>query len=368
MKRVFLSLAAVALAASAWSDGTVVLGGGKGKVRSTNALATIGVSENPLEWSRRDFNDGSTAETFGFWPAYSLSNEVDDPVFGLFLGPNTTVNVPVASALQGMGWPASVNLPRYLYRQAGGVTNRRLSGDHGVHGPIWIKYELDDSNPNGWNIGLVKIFAWDIRDVVQRGFSDTGAPARIDVYVASSDTNPSASPIGNAEWTSIGTVSKVNGKILDVCRWDAANQNFGITPASTFAYLAGANTEGIAFWSNPTHDLWYSIVFGECQPGVRYVALVIPQGNQYGADPQLNAGTGTGSSLQYTNFTDVQVIACKEREPGDVNGDGCVDDADLLAVLFAFGGPGSEGEDLNGDGTVDDADLLEVLFNFGNGC
>jgi len=25
-------------------------------------------------------------------------------------------------------------------------------------------------------------------------------------------------------------------------------------------------------------------------------------------------------------------------------------------------------EDLNGDGVVDDADLLEVLFNFGSGC
>ncbi len=54
---------------------------------------------------------------------------------------------------------------------------------------------------------------------------------------------------------------------------------------------------------------------------------------------------------------------------GDVNGDGCVDDADLLAVLFAFGQSGSgQAEDVNGDGIVDDADLLIVLFNFGSGC
>jgi hypothetical protein len=52
---------------------------------------------------------------------------------------------------------------------------------------------------------------------------------------------------------------------------------------------------------------------------------------------------------------------------GDVDGNGCVDDADLLSVLFAFGGSGSP-EDTNCDGVVDDADLLEVLFNFGNGC
>lgn len=54
---------------------------------------------------------------------------------------------------------------------------------------------------------------------------------------------------------------------------------------------------------------------------------------------------------------------------GDVNGDGCVDDVDLLLVLFSFGATGSlMPEDLNDDGTVDDADLLIVLFNFGAGC
>jgi len=53
----------------------------------------------------------------------------------------------------------------------------------------------------------------------------------------------------------------------------------------------------------------------------------------------------------------------------DVNRDGCVDDADLLAVLFAFGQTGGGlAEDVTCDGVVDDADLLGVLFNFGNGC
>ncbi|GBC92431.1 Ycf48-like protein [bacterium HR15] len=54
---------------------------------------------------------------------------------------------------------------------------------------------------------------------------------------------------------------------------------------------------------------------------------------------------------------------------GDVDGNGCVDDADLLRVLFAFGQTGSGmPEDVNRDNTVDDADLLIVLFNFGSGC
>ncbi len=56
-----------------------------------------------------------------------------------------------------------------------------------------------------------------------------------------------------------------------------------------------------------------------------------------------------------------------DRSIGDVNCDGCVDDADLLQVLFAFGSE-DQNTDVNGDGIVDDADLLVVLFNFGSGC
>ncbi|MCX7994084.1 MAG: hypothetical protein N2651_10515, partial [Fimbriimonadales bacterium] len=52
----------------------------------------------------------------------------------------------------------------------------------------------------------------------------------------------------------------------------------------------------------------------------------------------------------------------------DTNRDGCVDDADLLNVLFAFGQTGSNPADVNCDGVVDDADLLSVLFAFGQGC
>jgi hypothetical protein len=55
---------------------------------------------------------------------------------------------------------------------------------------------------------------------------------------------------------------------------------------------------------------------------------------------------------------------------GDVDNNGCIDDADLLAVLFAFGNTGSDlgRVDVNCDEVVDDADLLQVLFNFGSGC
>lgn len=51
----------------------------------------------------------------------------------------------------------------------------------------------------------------------------------------------------------------------------------------------------------------------------------------------------------------------------DINCSGCVDESDLVSVLFAFGGNSSEA-DVNNDGVVDDSDLLSVLFSFGQGC
>lgn len=71
--------------------------------------------------------------------------------------------------------------------------------------------------------------------------------------------------------------------------------------------------------------------------------------------------------LQGAYFVDE--TGCGSSCAGDANGDGCVDDADLLLVLFNFGQSGSAVPgDLNGDSVVDDADLLLVLFDFGCGC
>lgn len=62
-----------------------------------------------------------------------------------------------------------------------------------------------------------------------------------------------------------------------------------------------------------------------------------------------------------------QYIELYELRDGDVNRDDCVNDTDLLAVLFNFG-QANASVDLNGDGIVNDSDLLQVLFNFGSGC
>jgi len=359
----------------------VVLGNGNGGIRAVNALAGAGQPEQPLQWSRRDFTDNTNSEIFGFFPAYTIRS--DDVLFDFFGnnmgfgGATTPVTITTVDSLRSApyNWPASFTVPQYLFRQGGAYTNRSNNGDHGVEGTVWIKYELDDSNPNGWNVAKVQVFAWDVRDIVHkasanktRSFSDTAAPYRIDIYVAQNDPNPASDPQSDPNWTFVGTLSKANGTLPNVCEWDASTNNtFGECPQATLDYLNGANSAGVRFCDDPTNEVWYSTLIVSGQSGIKYVALVIPQGNQYGQDPTLNASSRTTSSLRYTNITDVRVIAQVGPE-GDVNGDGCVDDADLLQVLFAFGATGSNPADVNGDLIVDDADLLIVLFNFGAGC
>jgi WD40 repeat protein len=70
----------------------------------------------------------------------------------------------------------------------------------------------------------------------------------------------------------------------------------------------------------------------------------------------------------YTSFANHGIAAWRLPSPADIDGNGCVDDADLLTVLFNFGATGANPADVNRDSTVDDADLLQVLFNFGDGC
>lgn len=88
----------------------------------------------------------------------------------------------------------------------------------------------------------------------------------------------------------------------------------------------------------------------------------ISQNGRFIVGMGLNAATGRIEAFLLDT-------ACSGHN-GDVDSNGCVDDADLLAVLFAFGQSGQNlgRVDINCDETVDDADLLLVLFNFGSGC
>lgn len=120
-------------------------------------------------------------------------------------------------------------------------------------------------------------------------------------------------------------------------------------------------------------DQWVEVVFDPRNNPIRAFAGTTANGVLDGTDGVLEhlafTPTDPTNSAPYTIYLDDIETIADVRIPGDVNGDGCVDDSDLLAVLFAFGcSEGCGPEDLTGDGIVDDSDLLEVLFNFGNGC
>lgn len=99
------------------------------------------------------------------------------------------------------------------------------------------------------------------------------------------------------------------------------------------------------------------------------------RGQLSGAFPNLTYTPNSGGIDQFDYnarsetflFSQPATVRIRIVTPGDTNGDGCVNDTDLLTVLFAFG-TDDLAADLNADGIVNDSDLLEVLFNFGVGC
>jgi len=117
-------------------------------------------------------------------------------------------------------------------------------------------------------------------------------------------------------------------------------------------------------------DQWVTVKFdASCDP-IRAFAGATANG-------QLDTERGTLEQLAFTPTDPANlgpyIVYIDDVEtyvptPGDVDDNGCVDDADLLQVLFAFGSTGSNDADVNCDQIVDDADLLIVLFNFGTGC
>jgi hypothetical protein len=106
-----------------------------------------------------------------------------------------------------------------------------------------------------------------------------------------------------------------------------------------------------------------SAVNDNAQFAFRVVTIFDPNTGQYTA-AQSGSNYSTLGTLRYDL---IEILGEPAGPEGDVNGDGCVDDADLLVVLFNFGNAGGQG-DVNNDNIVDDADLLVVLFNFGAGC
>jgi probable HAF family extracellular repeat protein len=156
-------------------------------------------------------------------------------------------------------------------------------------------------------------------------------------------------------------------------RWTAATgmQNLGALPGDTWcrAYAVSADGRIVVGQSQSGAFIWTP------ETGMRYLrdvfAHLIPPGWELtmargmSPDGRFIVGWGRNPQGQTEAWILDPVGGCEL--PGDVNRDRTVDDADLLAVLFAFGSSDPDA-DQNDDGVVDDADLLIVLFNFGNQC
>ena len=69
------------------------------------------------------------------------------------------------------------------------------------------------------------------------------------------------------------------------------------------------------------------------------------------------------------NIDDVEIWGAAPTTPGDLNGDGCIDQADLGVLLTDWGCTGGDCPgDCDNDGDTDQADLGLLLTNWGAGC
>jgi hypothetical protein len=87
---------------------------------------------------------------------------------------------------------------------------------------------------------------------------------------------------------------------------------------------------------------------------------VLPPGSV--ASLLLSAAAESGT---FTTVVSLQMSAFGETAlPGDVNGDGVVSVADVLAIIAVWGPCDGCAEDLNNDGQVNVNDLLEVIASW----
>ena len=111
----------------------------------------------------------------------------------------------------------------------------------------------------------------------------------------------------------------------------------------------------------------YNAVAADCNGNGIFDDQDIAQGfsqdcNANGIPDECDIADGTSLDENGNGIPD----ECEPNVPGDLNGDGCVDQADL-GILLGFYGAGAGG-DLDGDGDTDQADLGILLGSYGDGC
>jgi hypothetical protein len=133
---------------------------------------------------------------------------------------------------------------------------------------------------------------------------------------------------------------------------------YTIVGTSQFRKQSGELEFRATMWEDGRITDLNQLVRDQLVPGSRLIeARAISPNSRYIAGWGYNAATARFEAFLLDRAPQI---------PGDIDGDGCVNDSDLLLVLLAFGNAGGA-EDTNNDGVVDDADLLSVLLHFGEG-
>jgi hypothetical protein len=232
----------------------------------------------------------------------------------------------------------TINLANIVYNNNGiGFLGSPL--DPGTNGRNWA-LQTTDYPAQGQDSGLAGI----VVSVPTTGYQNI--VVKFDVRWSNT-----ASKFLAVEYTTDGGVNWTRARVLEARRGDRWHGN---TEANGgYGALVELDLSGD------------SAVNNNAEFAFRVVTIFDPDTNQYTA-AQSGSNYTTRGTLRY-DLIEILGEEASGGPEGDVNGDGCVDDADLLIVLFNFGNAGGQG-DVNNDNIVDDADLLIVLFNFGAGC
>ncbi|GBC91602.1 hypothetical protein HRbin15_00056 [bacterium HR15] len=252
-------------------------------------------------------------------------------------------------------WDASTNTMVALGTLGG---NSSVAYDISANGNVIVGASTDSSN-------ALQGFAWISGTMINLG--SLGTPARSAALGVSGNGNivvgwsENATGVRRARRVDLTTSTALNLGHLGGNWAEALATNWDGSIVVGWSKDASGNLRAFRWTSAGIEDL--NVTYASLLSGGSFLlkAEGISPGGRYIVGQGYDARTG---SYESAFLLDTCVV-----HNGDVDENGCVDDADLLSVLFAFGMEGELGRvDVNCDGVVDDADLLIVLFNFGTGC
>ena len=150
----------------------------------------------------------------------------------------------------------------------------------------------------------------------------------------------------------------------------------GCTDATACNYASDATTDdgsctyGLAYFLDSDGDGVGGVAMGTTCLSVPPAGHVFLSGDCNDANSTMYpgaSGTGTGVDNNCNGIIDADE-AEQNPCPEDVNGDGAISVADVLAVLSEFGCTSSCTMDVNGDSNVNVSDILTLLAAFGEDC